>query len=920
MTVQNAALVFDENGSLDDNLTAFREHISQLDGDLAADMRGRLQALLDDNYEPDEIWDQLLAVCEETPAADGDSEGAETDAAADGNVTAEPNLSAAPLPTITGWLLEGVSVEGFRGVNNEGQPLELKFNPGKVNSVSAVNGVGKTSVYDAVRYAITGNLHWLDDLPAAERDKDYYRNRFHSSGESTIKLRLLAEPGGEKCEITVTRSSLGRGSVSASPPWDAKTILSALNREFVFLDGPTFQKFIAARPLDRGRTFSGLLGLSAYSELRRALAALANTRAFNNHFQTTAHMQIKDREERAAGELAGAVAKDYEILVGGPLGPEDLTAAKAKCKDALIQIGPLAPLGEGKEFDAIDVDGCIEAIKIAEGGPKRERLGACIRQRGDLAKANHEAPTPDRAKQLADRAAEREEALEKTAGDLMLQLYQAGTKVIGQSDWEDSHRCPLCDGQCGDSLEDHLTAKLSEFATLDKATTALATEWSEAGWPDLLQLESLLEPAPEKRLLAACQTQAGSGTISRADADRLVQWLATLRARAREHDSALTAEQAQLEKELPPSSVEVTTKVETARRLQESWRKLEQSEKVLAEETARDGHVDRVRSFLIEASRAFASAEAGMSKARLAAVEPVFKDFFKKMAFHEVEPAVSKRADTEELQIRLTQFYGLADVSPQALLSESFRNAFAISLYLAAASLYGGLPRFVVLDDVTSSFDAGHQNFLVELIRTTFGRPGNLTGPQVILLSHDTTLEKLFNKHSNSGAWSHQRLEGSPQVAVLPQAGAVNKVRDRTISMLQAGQVDFAKEGIRQYLEYRLSDLISKVQIPVPVDIAFNDNKQLAGEFLKAIEAAVRLHKAANIIVLDQAQEAGLNANMVTIVSNFLSHWGTGQALAFTAPALLGVMQAIDDYCDCFTFEPTLGAARVYYKSLSQRQ
>ncbi|PDS63521.1 hypothetical protein CO653_21465 [Rhizobium anhuiense] len=459
-----------------------------------------------------------------------------------------------------------------------------------------------------------------------------------------------------------------------------------------------------------------------------------NTRAFNNHFSVAAHAQNKTREERTAGELSAAIAKDYEILVGADIGELNATAAKARCQDALAQIAPLKPVCEGKAFAAIDIDACIEAIKDAEGGPKRERLGACIRERGDLAKVNHEAPTAGRAAQLTTLAAEREDALARTAGDLMLQLYQAGSKVVETEQWEDPHLCPLCDGTGTHSLRDHLASKLSEFEALD------------------------------------------------------------------------------------------------------------------------------------------------------------------------------------------TQFYGLTNVSPQALLSESFRNAFAISLYLAAASLYGGLPKFLVLDDVTSSFDAGHQHFLVELIRTTFARPGNATGPQVILLSHDTMLEKLFNKHSGSGTWWHQRLEGSPQVVVLPQAGAVNKVRDRTISMLQAGQVDSAKEGVRQYLEYRLSDLISKLRIPVPVDIAFNDDKQLSSEFLKAIEAAVKLHKAANSLELDAAQQAGLNTNMVTIVGNFLSHWGTGQAAAFSGPSLLGVMQAIDDYCDCFTFAPTPGAARVYYKSLSQRQ
>src|SRR5690606_8251241 len=76
--------------------------------------------------------------------------------------------AAAAVPPVagpTGWFLEGLSIEGFRGINNEGKPLELKFKSDKVNSVSAVNGVGKTSVYDAIRYAISGRLPWLEELP-----------------------------------------------------------------------------------------------------------------------------------------------------------------------------------------------------------------------------------------------------------------------------------------------------------------------------------------------------------------------------------------------------------------------------------------------------------------------------------------------------------------------------------------------------------------------------------------------------------------------------------------------------------------------------------------------------------------------------------------------------------------------------------
>jgi hypothetical protein len=89
---------------------------------------------------------------------------------------------------------------------------------------------------------------------------------------------------------------------------------------------------------------------------------------------------------------------------------------------------------------------------------------------------------------------------------------------------------------------------------------------------------------------------------------------------------------------------------------------------------------------------------------------------------------------------------------------------------------------------------------------------------------------------------------------------------------------------------------------------------------VRAFDAAVKLHKDANKLVLDVAQVAGLNTNMATIVGNFLSHWRTGQTLSFTGSALLGVMQAIDRYCDCFMFEPTPGTPRVFYRTLQHRQ
>ena len=88
---------------------------------------------------------------------------------------------------------------------------------------------------------------------------------------------------------------------------------------------------------------------------------------------------------------------------------------------------------------------------------------------------------------------------------------------------------------------------------------------------------------------------------------------------------------------------------------------------------------------------------------------------------------------------------------------------------------------------------------------------------------------------------------------------------------------------------------------------------------MNAIQAAVKLHDQAGTLVLDAAQVGAMGMHSTTIVSNFLSHWSTGQVQAFSAPALLGVMSAIDAFPDCFKCEPIPGAPKKYYASLGKK-
>lgn len=822
---------------------------------------------------------------------------------------------------MSGWHLQQVSIEGFRGINNESAPLILKFKPEHVNSVSAPNGVGKTSIFDAVVYAITGRIPKLDELPAAENGASYYLNRFHSGSVGTIALTLAPAVGGAAVTITVQRDAAGTRVVSASPGADGDAILADLNREFVLLDGRTFQNFIELTPQKRGRSFAGLLGLKRYSGLRQGLAALSNTRSFNNHFDVSAKETRKTGATVTAQRARTNIKEAYKALVGEDYDLAESEAVMlARAHSALHGIELLKPLCEGLPFEKIDPTACVDAAKAAEGGEAREQLAKIIRDHTSWSEALSAAPSTQDADDLATLADTRDEALRQTQGETFRQLYELSKTILSNAAWEDVQVCPTCDRSGPESVLDHVQAKIAAFDAVGATSADLAKLWTEKGWNQLDDLEKLGRQPEEAAQLAVVKDAGNKGALSGTQARASATWLATLSSRAATKIEALANAKTELERQLPEKLTAVVEKAEAARRLQTNLEDLRTATATHIAVSVELARIERVKSFLDTANAAFATAESNAGARRLAAIEPATRDIFGAIMYSDVVPALKKRAGSEDLSILLSEFWTLSDVSAQAVLSESYRNAFAISVYLAAASLYGGGAKFLILDDVTSSFDSGHQFHLMNVIKTRFARPGITNGPQVILLSHDTALEKLFNTNANEGDWWHQCIQGTARTSVLPQSGAIHKIRDATHGFLDMGNTNDAAPRIRQYLEFKLEEVIGKVGIPVPIGIAFNDDKHMAKSLIDAISAAVDLHNSANRLILEPAQMTNMGTAVAAIVSNYLSHWSTGQTQAFTAPSLKGVMQAIDGFARCFQFEDPAGSGQYrYYRSLSQK-
>lgn len=829
------------------------------------------------------------------------------------------------------YYLTRLCVEGFRGINNENDPLDIKFKPGVVNSIFAQNGIGKSSLFEALQYAIYGTIPKLQALQSREKPDEYYCNRFHSGGNASITVEFQPDDGTAAVTIHVERDASGNRSVtSPSGHSDPEAFLATLKEAFALLDYRTFARFIDESPLERGRTFSALLGLAEYSDCRQALQAVSDTRSLNTDLEVKLITAAVKTAQTAVQEALGTLRSSYERVTGKALDDvEKLDANANEIAAALASVELLKPHLAGKPLDQIDFEDTKDKIKDAESGAQRCELETVLQSITALEalsatdRANVQANQDDLKRLIA----ERDTLLTETRGDLFKRLYDSAQRVLEADAWSEDQVCPLCESNLPHSISAHIEGQLAQYRDAAAKIEEIKESWMASQWRALIEAyesAAALSIEPQLRQLAGLDAKVASGAVSVEDLDAAIIWKATLLADADDTLNAAKQRKEEIEKELPQSLVQLTEQVEYGRQFKDALRNLRDNQKAVAEQQARLDVRERWRSFIGEATGVFADAEATLSKSRITGIDAEYKDMFRKiMQIGDVVPELQRSDDKEHLNVQLSEFHGQHRLSARALLSESYRNALAISVFLAAALKHSGAPRFVVLDDVTSSFDSGHQFFLMELIRRRLQQPGNPDGLQFILLSHDGLLEKYFDRLGGTTDWHHNKLQGSPPMgAILHQAQGADRLKNTIASLLSAGQVTQAEPLIRQFLEYKLQQIIRKVDIPVPIDFAIKDASRMVSNCMDAIASAINLQKCAGSLVLDLQQVQDIDTTHVpAIIGNWVSHYETGSGGSLSAPVLGGVITTIDALAECFRYDDTTLSppVRKWYKSLSGR-
>ena len=232
-------LAFDLNKSYEENIEVFKLHVAALDPAMAEILLNHL--------------DTLLA---------GEDPGGRTSRTAFNRavlVDLEAPTAYCRRGAMTRYYLGELSIEGFRGINNAGEPLKIKFTPNAVNSICAPNGIGKTSIFEAIHYAIFGVVPRLVGLQAAEQPETYINNRFLPRGAS-VAMTFAADDGTPDIPAPLQRSAAGIRTVNSSTAQARpEGILRSLREGFVLVDSRKLARLVDDTALVRGRSFASLV-------------------------------------------------------------------------------------------------------------------------------------------------------------------------------------------------------------------------------------------------------------------------------------------------------------------------------------------------------------------------------------------------------------------------------------------------------------------------------------------------------------------------------------------------------------------------------------------------------------------------------------------------------------------------------------
>ncbi|HDT5862761.1 TPA: AAA family ATPase [Aeromonas hydrophila subsp. hydrophila] len=672
--------------------------------------------------------------------------------------------------------LDFIEVCGFRGFRDL---VRINFGRG-FTVITGRNGVGKSTLCDAIEFAITGSIDkYAVEKAAKESINDYIWWRGEGVPKAHYVTVSFVDDNGKPFTLTRTRESGAdrsadeiQAALCSGPVPD--NALRQLTRTSIIRD-----EWIAALSLDLTETerfdfvrsaLGALEGSEASSRAKEVVAATEATHSKNEAAYVTAHSRLADKltqlsETQTALSRSGDIASALQVIdIAAPDAPPELTArltagrnALASKRTQLVRMGEALQLGQ-------EVASAQAAYTTPEAIEDRETASRAH----EAAQREHQAA--QQAVSEAKQRLEREEEIDAIAASLSL-LVEHGERL----GLHEEH-CPLCAAyRTPDEFSSGVDAARRRITSLASGVQAahdaltIAKENARLSSLTLQAATAVLETHAEKLRQLRSQEESHVSFYEDWALDfRLINDPYGLeQAISSERDQLIDLERALIVLEASQavsqmSSIESNISVLRAE-VEKLAHTVSQSQAAVAAAREIERSVKRVSAEIIDE--------------RLAQISPLLNELYQRLRphadWHTIDYSI--RGDVRRfLSLKVGN-----DLNPQFVFSSGQRRAAGLAFLLSVHLARAWTPlKSLLLDDPVQHIDDFRALHLVEVLAAL-----RLDGRQIICAVEDPALADLLCRRLMSTA-----KEGGRRLDIdLGSLGATSVVTDLEIHPMPLG-------------------------------------------------------------------------------------------------------------------------------------
>lgn len=718
--------------------------------------------------------------------------------------------------------LNKIEIKGLRGVRNE---LSLNLN-GKSALIYGDNGSGKSSIADVLEWFFFDRIEHLTGEEIGRKGYEALRNIFLSDDQAgTLLLEFNRHQLNNQKKIEIERGNIKASMSNESE--DFNEYLSSSRDENLSLRYKELVTFVLSSKTDKLRALSEIIGYSKVTDTRDVFRTVFNrlsreikTKGFDN--------SINHQQNQIIEQLGQNITTNEQFI--------EVVSVIVKPFELGIKISRLADINEvlkkiKKPDDSKIIKQEIFLNKILEN---------TINLPNNL---NDLEIQYKEYKRKFDQIVLDAEKLKKLSIE---KLLAAGNEILLSESYSDD-ACPLCEQhKKKEDLINEIKSRIIELEEIKKENKDIADSNS------LLQkqIQDTLEPL--NAVLNDKLIEEESNEFFKTNLTYIISAIKKYSdpLKIKINDSkTLIDEEALLVKRTSLESLtdKCTSELEAIKKARKTDPKWEAYSKIstashayaqilrlrkerLTFEKQRDTMETIYRNFLAKQKEALEAFLDTFSEK----IDEIYQ-FLNPNEKVENIKLVPLEKDNELAGITIQfDFLDKKDVTPpHKFLSESHINCLGLAFFLTSVEAFNKQNKFVILDDVISSFDANHRKRFADLLIEKY------SDFQLIMLTHEKTWFDIVKNLVKNKNWQIQTVKYH-QTNGTYMDDSPQTLKERILAKIENHDEQGLGNDARKYLEH----ILKQIAVNLEVKVAYRSNEvnedRMAFELLTELKSTIK--------------------------------------------------------------------------------